>query len=283
MMKKIGRLDLMAQKELEESVSQVFSQWEKGNLEKAEKILYDHARSPNYFVREALGKILAEYHDQARVQAIAEKMLQDKTYFIRATGLFYFYFKHFSEPEKIICVLETVFDSIAWETEGMLFELWKRYPNVLKKEMLRWAGSDDERLRALSFHGMENFAPRDPSYVMEFVNRTIDDPSEEVQKKITHILTQVARTKPAEVYPYIREWIATGDEQRQKTLWVTMKKLANIVIQKSKRDKTQEFLMLTQRTITDWRHDDNRSVSSMGSKLMGILKNRSNQNSQEED
>lgn len=283
MMKKIGRLDMMAQKELEESVSQVFALWEKGNPDKAEKVLYEHARSPNYFVREALGKILVDYKDPARIDEIALKMLQDKTYFIRATGLFYFYFKHFTEPEKIIRVLETTFESVPWETEGMLFEMWKRYPNVMKREMLRWAESDDERVRALSFHGMENLAPRDPVYVMEFINRTIDDPSEEVQKKITHILTQVARLRPAEAYPYIREWLSKGDDKRMKTLWVSMKKLANIVIQKSKREKTQEFIMLTHRTIADWRHDSNRSVATMGSKLMGILKNRNNAGNDDQD
>jgi 3-methyladenine DNA glycosylase AlkC len=283
MMKKIGRLDMIAQKELEESVSQIFALWDKGNFEKAEKVLYDHARSPNYFVREALGKILIDYKDQAMVEELAIKMLQDKTYFIRATGLFYYYFKFFNAPDKIIRVLENTFDSVPWETEGMLFELWKRYPNVMKKEMLRWAESPDERMRALSFHGMENLAPRDPVYVLEFVHRTIDDTSEEVQKKITHILTQVARSRPAEAYPYIREWLTTGDEQRLKTLWVSMKKLANIVIQKSKRDKTQEFIMLTHRTIADWRHDDNRNVATMGSKLMGILKNRSNAASHEDE
>jgi 3-methyladenine DNA glycosylase AlkC len=283
MLKKIGRLDISAQKELVESVGQIFNYWDKGNAEKGDKLLYEFAKSPNYFVREALGKILLEYRDQARVEDIARTMLEDKTYFIRATGLFYFYFKHFTEPEKIIGVLDATYDSVPWETESILFEMWKRYPNVMKREMMHWAESDNERKRALSFHGMENLAPRDPVYVMEFINRTIDDPSEEVQKKITHILTQVARSRPAEAYPYVREWLSTGDEQRMKTLWVSMKKLANIVVQKSKREKSQEFIMLTHRTIADWRHDDNRNVATMGSKLTGILKNRNNANNHDED
>jgi len=94
--------------------------------------------------------------------------------------------------------------------------------------------------------------------------------SMEVQKKITHILTQVARSRPAECYPYIREWLTSATDKRMKTLWVSMKKLANIVIQKSRRDKSQEFIMLTHQTINDWKYDENEQVSYVGKKLSHI-------------
>jgi flagellar motor component MotA len=50
-----------------------------------------------------------------------------------------------------------------------------------------------------------------------------------------------------------------------------MKKLANIYSQRSRRDKTNEFMNVTQKTIADWRNDSNPKVSMMGSKLSGII------------
>jgi len=167
--------------------------------------------------------------------------------------------------------------------ESIINDLWKRYPGEMKKQMLEWLRSEDEGKRALSFHGMENISGREPAFIMDFINRAIDDKSVEVQKKITHILTQVARSRPAECYPYIHEWLLSGDETRMKTLWVSMKKLANIVIQKSKRDKSQEFIMLTHRTIQDWKNDENKNVAQMGQKLMGILKNKPGNNSDDDN
>jgi hypothetical protein len=73
------------------------------------------------------------------------------------------------------------------------------------------------------------------------------------------------------VYPYIREWLAKADDKRIKTIWVSMKKLANIVNQRSKRDKEHDFVLLTDQTIRDWKNDENKNVSHMGRKLFRII------------
>ena len=50
-----------------------------------------------------------------------------------------------------------------------------------------------------------------------------------------------------------------------------MKKLANIVVQRSRRDKSEEFVLLTQQTINDWTNDENDNVSNMGERLSYII------------
>jgi len=286
MLEKIGRLDFSATREMDEKVAQIFAQMDK-KTEKAKEHgineLYDLAKSPNYFIREYLGKKMTEYGDQRVMLAVARKMLQHKIYGLRATALFYFYNYYYDDPAKILTYVEETYESVPWEVESIINDLWKRYPGEMKKQMLEWLRSEDEGKRALSFHGMENISGREPAFIMDFINRAIDDKSVEVQKKITHILTQVARSRPAECYPYIHEWLLSGDETRMKTLWVSMKKLANIVIQKSKRDKSQEFIMLTHRTIQDWKNDENKNVAQMGQKLMGILKNKPGNNSDDDN
>ena len=275
MLQKIGRLDLSAEREIDEQVAEIFALLDKKTdkaKEQAQSKLFDMAKTPNYFIREYLGKKLTEYSDQRVLYHLARKMLQHKLYGIRATALFYFYNRYYEDPDKVLDYLKDSHESVPWEVESILNEIWKRYPNEMKRKMLEWVDSDDENQRALSFHGMENIAHRDPLYIMNFLDRAIDDKSVEVQKKITHILTQVARSRPADCYPYIHEWLLNGDETRMKTIWVSMKKLANIVVQRSKRDKSQEFIMLTHRTIQDWKNDENKNVAQMGHKLMGILK-----------
>ncbi|MCD4827889.1 MAG: DNA alkylation repair protein [Candidatus Cloacimonetes bacterium] len=281
MLKKIGRLDITAQREIDEKVVEIFALLDKKTdkaREKAHEKLFDMAKTPNYFIREYLGKKLTEYHDQRVFYHLARKMLQHKLYGIRATALFYFYNRYFDDPDKVLGYLEECHDTVPWEVESVINDIWRRFPKEMKKKMLLWLDSNDEKRRALSFHGMENIASRDPLYIMNFLDKAIDDKSVEVQKKITHILTQVARSRPADCYPYIYEWLLDADDTRMKTIWVSMKKLANIVVQKSKRDKSQEFIMLTHRTIQDWKNDENKNVSQMGQKLAGILKNKPHSN-----
>lgn len=270
MLKKIGRLNNDDIKELNSLLKGIFAQMEEKPA-KAEKDLLEIAKSPNYFVREELGKALTGYKDQGQMTELCQRMLEHKLYGIRATGLFYFYNRHRTEPEKILAVVQKTIESIPWESEALINELWTRYPDVMKAEMLKWVKSPDEKVRAIAFHGMENIAGSDPSYIMGFIAEALDDEAVEVQKKITHILTQVARSKPAECYPYIREWITQAGETRLKTLWVSMKKLANIVVQKSRKDKSQEFMMLTQQTINDWKNDNNEQVATMGRKLVAVM------------
>ena len=119
---------------------------------------------------------------------------------------------------------------------------------------------------------MENIAQSDPNFIMDFVSKAIDDKALEVQKKITHILTQVARANPVIAFPYIKEWLSNADETRIKTIWVSMKKLANIINQKYRRDNNANFVMLTEQTINDWRNDENETVSQMGDRLARIIR-----------
>ncbi len=273
MLKKIGRLDMDDIAEIVQIVDKLAKDLVKDKA-KAEKDLNNISKTPNYFVREELGKQLAGLTDQRKLLGIAQKMLVHKFYGVRATALFYFFNKYNSEPGKILEVLEKTYETVPWESESIINFMWKRYAKVMKVKMLEWIVAENDKQRAISFHGMENIAGNDPDYIMDFIGRVIDDESMEVQKKITHILTQVARSKPGECYPYIREWLATANDRRMKTLWVSMKKLANIVIQKSRRDKSQEFMMLTHQTISDWKRDSNANVASMGKKLAGIVQTK---------
>ncbi|MDN5354411.1 MAG: hypothetical protein PWQ09_1167 [Candidatus Cloacimonadota bacterium] len=271
MLNKIGRLDSEATKEIDNILHEVFELLDEDKKEKALKKLYNLSKTPNYFIREYVGKKLLDYEDQRKMFPITKKMLKHKMYGIRATALFYMYNRYMQEPEKMLEILGETFEDIPWEAESIINEMWKKYPELMKQRMKEWVKSDNEKKRAISFHGMENIAKSDPNYIMEFISDAIDDETIEVQKKITHILTQVARSNPIIVYPYIREWLAKADDKRIKTIWVSMKKLANIVNQRSKRDKEHDFVLLTDQTIRDWKNDENKNVSHMGRKLFRII------------
>ncbi|MCD4820461.1 MAG: DNA alkylation repair protein [Candidatus Cloacimonetes bacterium] len=273
MFNKIGRLDTDMKKDIKQHLEEFYKLLDKNKKEQAEKQLFVLAKTPNYFIREFAGKELLNYHDQRKILPLIKKMLKHRIYGIRATAIFYFYSKLIDKPKKLLKILEESIDSVPWEVESIINDLWKKYPELLKESLKEWILSENESKRALSFHGMENIANSDPVYIMNFIALAIDDESMEVQKKITHILTQVARTNPVIVYPYIHEWLLDADEKRVKTIWVSMKKLANIVIQKSRREKSHDFVMLTKQTISDWATDENENVSKMGKKL-SFIENR---------
>jgi len=178
----------------------------------------------------------------------------------------------------IIKTLERTFKSVPWESETICHEMWKRFPEVMREYMQYWAESPDEDKRAMSMHGMENIASRNPQFVLSFVHKLLDDESEEVQKKISHILTQVARQRPLQTYTNIRRWLTEADEKRIRTIWQTMKKLANIHNQRSQRDKSQEFINQTQRAVADWRKDSHPKVQQMGQRLHQIINKKTNNN-----
>ncbi|MBN1327599.1 MAG: DNA alkylation repair protein [Candidatus Cloacimonetes bacterium] len=272
MLKKIGRLDNEAKKEIIGLLDTIYNLLDDNKKAKAEKKLLELSATPNYFIREFVGKELINYRDQRKIMPIAKKMLSHRLYGIRATALFYFYQRYIDDAEKMIDILEDTFENVPWEAESIINEMWKRYPDLMKERMKKWVQSDNSKKRALSFHGMENIAHSDPAFIMEFISEAIDDDTMEVQKKITHILTQVARVNPIIVFPYIREWLCEANEKRIKTIWVSMKKLANIVIQKNRREKSQEFVLLTQQTINDWLNDENENVSKMGERLFHIIR-----------
>ena len=263
-MNEIGRLDGDDRKELNEILDSIFSYLKKDKLELAQKKLISISKTPNYFIREYLGKSLTDYSNKTKMKKIIKPMLKHRIYGVRATALFYYYDLDRNNPEKIFKLLENTFDSVPWEVESVINEMWRSYPDFMKENIVNWINSENSQKRALSFHGMENIAKSDPGFIMEFISKAIDDDKIEVQKKITHILTQV-------VFPYIREWLSVGSEKRIKTIWVSMKKLANIVVQRSRRDKSEEFVLLTQQTIHDWANDENENISNMGERLSYII------------
>jgi len=272
MFNKIGRLDNEDIKNLKEFVSKVYTLLEAGKMKQVEKEIYKIANTPNYFIREHLGTYLARNDNSEKIEPLIEKMITHKFYGIRATALFFFFHKYQNYPEKILDILDNCYQSTPWEAESIVNEMWRKYPDLMKERMSKWVKSEDENKRALSFHGMENISNSDPNFIMEFISNAIDDDKIEVQKKITHILTQVARSNPIIVFPYIREWLVEADETRVKTIWVSMKKLANIIVQRNRNEQSQEFVLLTQQTIEDWKNDENEKVSYMGEKLFRIIR-----------
>ncbi len=274
MLRPVGRLDVDEIKELENLITNILRNLERGKTDLAKKRILDLANTPNYFVREDLGKGLAQRRDCDELDRICIEMLDDHLYGIRATALFYFYYKLQDEPQKVILIMERMFESVPWEVETMAFEMWRKHSEVMKEYMVQWAQSDNEKKRALSLHGMENITLKNTQYVLNFVGKMLSDDSEEVQKKITHILTQVGKQRPLQCYASIRRWLLDADEKRVQTIWMAMKKLANIFTQKNMRDKSFDFISVTKRTILEWKNDSNQNVSQMGSKLAYII-NRS--------
>ncbi len=271
MIKQVGRLNIDDIKMMESDLEKIFKNLEQNKPELAKKKILAIANTSNYFVREDLGKRLATFEGNGALDAICAEMLDDFLYGIRATALFYFYYKRQKQPEIIVKTIEKTFETVPWESETIAFEMWKKHPEVMKQQMPLWAESDNEKKRAISMHGMENIANKNTQYVLNFVGKLLDDESEEVQKKISHILTQVGRQRPLQCYTYVRRWLIEADEKRVRTIWQTMKKLANIFKQRSKRDKTFDFINVTQKTVMEWKSDPNPNVSSMGAKLAYII------------
>lgn len=272
MIKEIGRLNLDDYKLMDAQVEKVFRNLDRGKIELATKQIYEIGNTANYFVREELGKRLAAYEGKGPLADICGEMLEDHFYGIRATALFYFYNKRQDEPAVLVKTLEKTIENVPWESETICFDLWKRAPEVMKEYMPLWAQSPSEKKRAMSMHGMENIALKNPQYVLTFVGRLLDDESEEVQKKISHVLTQVGRVRPLQTYVNIRKWLLEGDEKRVRIIWQTMKKLASMYAQRNKREKTQEFAVVTERAIQDWKADPNPIVSQMGNRIGQMMR-----------
>lgn len=271
MIKEVGRLNIDDYKLLDAQVEKIFRNLDKGKDTLAIKQITDLANTANYFVREELGKRLAVYSGTGNLDQVCGDLLTDFIYGIRATGLFYFYYKYEDNPVRIIQTLEKTFETVPWESETICFELWKRYPEAMREQMPLWAESDNEKKRAISMHGMENIASKNPQFVLTFISRLLDDESEEVQKKISHILTQVGRVRPIQTYTNVRRWLIDADDVRFNTIWQTLKKLANIFTQKSKREQGNDFVTISLRTIGEWKKDTNPKVQNMGNKLGSVF------------
>lgn len=278
MIKEVGRLNIDDYKILDAQVEKIFRNLDKKNPDLAIKQIMELGNTANYFVREELGKRLAVYSGKGNLDKICGDLLGDFIYGVRATGLFYFYYKYQDSPEHIIKTLEKTYETVPWESETICFEMWKRFPDAMREHMPLWAESPNEKKRAISMHGMENVAAKNPQFVLMFIGKLLDDESEEVQKKISHILTQVGRVRPIQTYTSVRHWLMDADEARFHTIWQTLRKLANIFTQKSNRDRGGDFMSITQRTVLDWKKDKNPNVQDMGNKLGSVVRMRNKAN-----
>ncbi len=274
MLKKIGKLDYETKKELDSYLNDIFSWLDKGKQEKAKKKLMELSNTQNYFIREYVGKGLANYHELSKIEPIAEEMIKHRMYGIRATALFFFYEIYKDDFDKILNLLEETYDVIRWEAESMIKELWKHYPDKMKEKMKKWVDSDDPQKQYLSIYGLENITKTDAETVIYFVGKLIHKEDVELHKKITQILTQALRENPIVVYPHLHHWIALGEEKVITTIWIVMKKIANTIFNKRTNISNNELAILTQQTITDWSNDENEYVAEMGSRLYGIMKKR---------
>ena len=278
MIKEVGRLNIDDYKILDAQVEKIFKNLDKKNPELAIKQIMELGNTANYFVREELGKRLAVYTGKGNLDKVCGDLLEDFIYGVRATGLFYFYYKYQDSPQHIIKTLEKTFETVPWESETICFELWKSFPDAMREHMPLWAESPNEKKRAISMHGMENIAAKNPQFVLMFIGKLLDDDSEEVQKKISHILTQVGRVRPIQTYTNVRRWLIDADEARFHTIWQTLRKLANIFTQKSKRERGGDFMSITQRTVLEWKKDSNPNVQNMGNKLGSVVRMRNKAN-----
>ena len=165
-MNEIGRLNGEDRKAMNAFLDATFKLLDKNKIAQAEKKLIEISKTPNYFTREYLGRNLTKYEDHDKMMKITQRMLEHKLYGVRATALFYLYNFNFEEPEKIFEILEKTFDSVPWEVESIINDMWKRYADLMKERMSKWIESENSHKRALSFHGMENIANSDPNFIM---------------------------------------------------------------------------------------------------------------------
>jgi hypothetical protein len=278
--KDVGRLDGLQTQKIEEEVNSVFAALDEKKEEKALSALEKLSNTSNYFIRELVGRLMTNYKNKKKIGKLAQEMLTHKIYGIRATAFFFFYNLYANEPKKIVSLLEDNYDSVPWEVESIIYEMWRKAPGIMKEMMPEWLSSEIEKKRIISFHGLELIAERDPVFVLDFLTKALDDPSIEVQKKVTHILLQVVRSRPAETYPYIREWIMTGGDKRTRTLMMSLRKILSIYQQKGLKDKSPDFMGLTKFVIYDWRSEKDKRISYVGNKLAKQLKRENNNQNQ---
>jgi 3-methyladenine DNA glycosylase AlkC len=276
--KDVGRLDGIQSQNIEDEVDKALALLSANKEKEAIEKLEELSKTSNYFVRELVGKCMTKYQYQNKISRIAEGMLEHKIYGIRAAAFFFFYNLYQDKPEKIVKLLEERYDTVPYEVESIIYEMWRRHPAVMKQTLPKWLSSDIEKKRIVSFHGLELIAEKDPNFVLEFLTQALDDSSLEVQKKFTHILIQVVRSRPAEAYPYIREWIMNSSEKQSKLILISLKKILSIYLQKGLKDKTPDFMNLTRFVIYEWRGEQDKKLASMGYKLAQHLKRENDTN-----
>lgn len=275
MHKELGRLALKDIKDNDDKVNKIFKYINDGKIELGKKEIIKLLSTPNYFVREQIGKKLVDFHDGDLMDQIVLSMLGHKVYGVRAAIIFYYYLKYNHEPLKVINLLEMSWGDTPWEVEHILLEMWKKHPAIMKKEMPKWIKSQFEKQRSFAFHGMELIAADDPNFILNLIEKSIDDISPEVQKKISFLLFNVGINRPAETYPFLRHLLLDFNETRLKTVNVTMKKLISSAVhsKQSKNAKAKDFILLTNQTLKDWKNDPRKDISSLGKKLVEFSKN----------
>ena len=142
----------------------------------------------------------------------------------------------------------------------------------MKEKMKIWAESEFVKQKALAYHGIEQIAATDPIYVLKLIEKNLDEPNLELQKKISNVLSHVVKARPAEAYSFFREWLTKPSESRNKTIFLSMKRLVSIASQ-AKTNKTDDFYILTMQVIKDWKVDPVKSVAIIGDKLVNFAKN----------
>ena len=276
MSKDLGRLDLRDIKDNEEKLSKIFKYLDNGKIDTAKTAIVKLLNTPNYFLREFIGKKLVEYHDDKLMDEIIISLIGHKTYGVRAATIFYYYLKYNNDTPKILDLLKMNINDTPWETEQIIHEMWQKHPVIMKKEMSNWANSESDKQRTIAYHAIEIVANDDPIFITKMIEKNIDTDNLEVQKKITNVLTHTARVNPAVCYPFIREWLTKPSENRNRTLNIAMRKLISMALQivaNNKSAKNDEFYILTMQSIKDWKSDPIKSVASMGDKLVNFAKN----------
>ena len=275
MAKDLGRLDLRDVKNYESQLAKVYKFLDDNDLSQAESTLKKLISTPNYYVREFIGKKLTDYYNSKLLDKIIKKLEGDKVYGVRATLVFYFYYKHQDDPVKVLKYLEKYWSNTPWEIEQIVYELWQNYPDLMKVEMLKWAESEHVKKRSFAYHGLESIAAFDVQYILNIVEKNIDTDDEEMSKRIVNVLSHTAKASPAECYSYIHEWLTHHTDNRASTLFVAMKKMITIACYNYtnfKTPKTEEFYLLTLQAIQDWKNDSNPKISNMGERLVYFSK-----------
>ena len=276
MNKDLGRLELRDIRNQDEQLEKIFKFINDQKFEQARANLVKMLSTPNYFIREYIGKKLVEYKDGDMMDQVILMLLGHKVYGVRAATIFYYHKKYQKEPKRMLSLLEMSWGDTPWETEQVLYELWQKHPAIMKKEMIKWAESPFEKQRTLAYHGIETIASGDSIFITSIVEKNLDNESLEIQKKITNVLTHAVRINPAECYSFIREWLTDLSESRKRTLYIVMKKLVSIAMNSHSNNKTprnDEFYLLTMQVIKDWKSDPDKSISSLGEKLVSLTKN----------
>ena len=274
MFNNLGRLESRDIKDNEIKISKIFSSIDAGNTDLAKTNIIKLLDTPNYFLREFVGKRLLEYPDSEVMDQLILSFVGHKFYGVRAAVLFYYYEKYKNDPKSIIKILNMSWSDTPWETEQILTEMWKKHHKLMKNEMHKWADSNSEKQKALAYHGIEAITKVDPLYVISLIEKNLDFPHPEVQKKIINALVGVIKAKPAECYSFIREWLTNPTESRTSSIQIAMRKLISISIQNNsnKSNKVDELYLLTMQVINDWKSDPEKSISELGTKLVAFSK-----------